>query len=168
VTAPALARAQVVHRTHHRMRLAFPHQKRNIGFFVRLERQLAGLPQTRAVRADPLTGSVLVFYEGPAERLLEAARERGLFAVQRSSFRTPLAHVHSGFRWANTWLRSASDGRLDLESVAMFWLVGAGLWQVSRGQVLPAGFSLLWQAGVLGLDESRAVRDAAADLADGG
>lgn len=158
-------RGQLVHRTQHRARLAFPRRRRDRAFFARLERELSELAPVDSVRVDPRTGTVLVYHRGELREVLALARERRLFAVEAAPHRTPLFHLHAGVRWADAWLRSVSEGRIDLQCVGVLWLAGAGLWQVTRGHVLPAGFSLLWQAGVLGMYAGSEMRSA--DMGDG-
>lgn len=158
-----LPRARLVHRTAARARLRLPQKRRDSQFFERLQRELAALPSVDSARADPLTGSVLIHYRGELDDILKRAREQELFELQRPSRHTPIAQVQAGTARFDGWLRSISDGRMDVDNLAVLGLFGIGMFQIARGHVLPAGFALVWQAA--GIARGAADQTTVAELA---
>jgi len=139
--------AFVSHQVDGRVRLRVPDMRRQDEYFQRLRQRLADLPGLRRLTTNTRTGSVLIEYSGKLESLDELGSRLGLFRVQNRP------HPHSISEWLYTLtsqpddlLKRFTDGRVDAAGITALTLAGAGILQIVRGQALPAGWTLLWNA----------------------
>jgi hypothetical protein len=165
----ARSAAHVTHRLPGRMRLRIPARRGDPAFFARLVERARDLPALRAVRANPVTSSLLLEHEGEIEPI---ARALGLDLVAprppAPRTRRPAAPA-SPFGLAAIGFGAASAvqlarGRLAGDSaVENLWngltafralkrpglaavLTGVGLVQLARGRVLNSALSLAFYA----------------------
>jgi len=73
--------AEVVHSLNGRLRLRFPTEKRNQDFFQNLVESLSNIANIRDIKANPITGSVLIQYDGELEEIVQRLEER--FEIKR-------------------------------------------------------------------------------------
>ena len=139
--------AFVSHQVDGRVRLRVPDMRRQDEYFQRLRQRLADLPGLRRLTTNTRTASVLIEYSGQLESLEELGSRLGLFRVQNRP------HPHSVSEWLYTLtshpdhlLKRFTDGRVDAAGLTALTLAGAGVLQIMRGQALPAGWTLLWNA----------------------
>jgi hypothetical protein len=139
--------AFVSHQVDGRVRLRVPDMRRQDEYFHRLRQRLADLPGLRRLTTNTRTASVLIEYSGQLESLEELGSRLGLFRVQNRP------HPHSMSEWLYTLtshpdalLKRFTDGRVDAAGLTALTLAGAGILQIVRGQALPAGWTLLWNA----------------------
>lgn len=139
--------AFVSHQVDGRVRLRVPDMRRQDEYFQRMRQRLADLPGLRRLTTNTRTGSVLIEYSGKLEALDELGSRLGLFRVQNRP------HPHSMSEWLYTFttapdnfLKRVTDGRVDAAGITALTLAGAGILQIVRGQALPAGWTLLWNA----------------------
>lgn len=153
----ALPEAFAVHRTRERVRLRVPERRGDSGFFDAVQRAIASAPGVRDVRVDARTGSVLVRHGGDLERLAEHVVRTGLVAWRWQASGDVLDELHEHLRAADASLHARTQGRWSLDAIAFYALLGAGIYQISQGVVLPAGVALLTKA--LSMAERRADED---------
>jgi hypothetical protein len=81
--------AYVAHEIEGRIRLKLPDAKKNVDVLETIRKALAGIPGAESVEANPLTGSVLLYYD-PAlngtfrQQIARFGEETGLFALMQS------------------------------------------------------------------------------------
>jgi hypothetical protein len=139
--------AFVSHQVDGRVRLRVPDMRRQDEYFQRMRQRLADLPGLRRLTTNTRTGSVLIEYSGKLESLDELGGRLGLFRIQNRP------HPHSISEWLysltshpDDLLKRFTDGRIDAAGLTALTLAGAGILQITRGQALPAGWTLLWNA----------------------
>jgi len=129
--------AVVSHRTGGRLRIKVPSKRRDSAFFTSLAERLSAFEGVRSVEVNPLTGSVLINHESEAERIIETSMKAGLLSM--GGPRAIPTHLHQ--RLSETFgdmdgaLRRASANELDLGGVAFLALIGAGIYQISMGNL---------------------------------
>lgn len=131
-----LIRATIEHRIPGRVRLRIPDRRGDAGFFNRAVAQLSGWPGIDSVRANPMTGSILVHHAGESAGWLSQARAEGLFEAIEPSRAVAL-------RAASAGVTRPLPSPLD---VAATGLAAAGALQVARGQVVGSASENLWNA----------------------
>lgn len=148
-----LPTAVMVHQLPGRLRLRVADRRRDTAYFEQLAQQLGQCPGVVEALVRPLTGSVLILHEGrDSDVILEYARVFNLFEVaQPVAPALPAADrpgqvIRQRLRQVDRWMRHESRDQTDLRSVAFVGLLGAGIWQALRGNLLPAGATLLWYA----------------------
>jgi Heavy metal associated domain 2 len=143
VSAPA---ARVVHRTTARTRLRTRGMKGNAEYFAQIQSALLGMNGVRAVMCNPLTESILLEHDVPVDPLLREAEERGFLqldatvAEQRTPYLKRLGHA---LLETDEKVHTATNGRVDLETLTFFGMLAGGIYQVTHGHALPAGVTLL-------------------------
>jgi len=73
--------AEVVHSLKGRLRLRFPTEKRNQDFFQNLLDRLSNIESIRSIKVNPLTGSVLIHYDGELAETIQRLEEK--FEINR-------------------------------------------------------------------------------------
>jgi hypothetical protein len=140
--------ALLTHRTASRARLRVPARRRNATWFEQARRTLLECGAVRSVAVNPLSASILVTHAADFDQVVEFAAARGLFAVQAPSMPAIPASEHFAgkLRKVDTRLQELSRGAVDARAVAFAGLLLAGVWQLLRGNILPAAGSLVWYA----------------------
>ncbi|KAF2992189.1 hypothetical protein MJC1_00565 [Methylocystis sp. MJC1] len=128
----SLPTAEIAHAMPGRARLRFPDRLGDSAFFASVSSSLSALPGVSKVAARPFTGSVLIEHGGSLDKVSEAAREAGLFAVGKA----PPASTELPVE-------------IDPQAFVSLALMGFALWQMSREKVLPPAITLLWYASNL-------------------
>ncbi len=128
----------IAHQSPGRLRIKFPAQKGDEGFFGNLGRMLLSGPGVQKVEANPLTGSVLLLHESNSDSIIEFAREKEMFRVARAEKEeSPGTVFHesltSSFAELNERVKSAMGGQIDLWGTTSLFLIAAGIYQVVRG-----------------------------------
>jgi hypothetical protein len=141
-----LPRALVVHAMPGRARLRIDERKGDAGYFDRLGHELAEHAAVRSVHVTTATSSVLVLHEGALESILDHAAVRGLFVATVAPARAPMRRLRDGIDVFDARLARATDGAVSLSGLTFVGLVGAGMWQVRRGMVLPAALTVFANA----------------------
>lgn len=105
-------------------------------------------------RSNPRTATLLVCADEPAVigDWLTQAEAAGLIRVS-DPVASPSERLGTQLREAresaDDFLRNISGNRVDLRLLALAGLGGLGIWQLRRGYFLPAGLTLLLDAGAL-------------------
>jgi hypothetical protein len=139
--------------THHiagRTRIRVLAKRGDAEYFARMREQLAHCPGVASVVTNEATCSVLVFHDAAdPDVLADYGRTFELFDASvpvptRRELRAPAAIVTEGISLLDKWVKAGTGQSTDLRSVALTGLVGATIWQMLRGPLLPAAATLLW------------------------
>jgi hypothetical protein len=142
VTAPLI---RVVHRTATRTRLRVRGMKGNVQYFDQLHSALAQMAGVRTVHVNPLTESVLLEHEVPSDPLLREAEQRGFVQLdlEPEEVEPYLVRVGRALQASDRKMEQASAGRVNLDTLAFVGMLAGGIFQVARGNGLPAGVTML-------------------------
>jgi hypothetical protein len=184
--------AHIEHRLPERVRLRVPSRRGDSAFFAATAEQLLHAPDIRSVRANPISGSIILEHRGEWNAIAAFARERGLFEIAPRRTRSgrgyprgrrgkPSMHPMSVMTAALTALGmyQAIRRRLLGNAVESFWqgyraytalrkpwlsaaYIGVGLYQLARGRVLGPAGSLFYYA----FNAREAIPDAIDDSAE--
>jgi len=143
--------AFVIHELPGRLRLRIPEKRSDPAFFADLAERLSECPGVTGVKPNALTGSVLLFHaaETSASDVTRFAEQTALFSVKPSSAtaaRTLGQQAAKGLDAFDRSLTAVSGGWVDLQSVCFLLLLGLGVHQARRGQLLSPAAPLLWEA----------------------
>jgi hypothetical protein len=155
--------AVVVHQAPGRLRLRVPARRGDPAFLGQVGQALLATPGIRAVDVNPVTASLLVRFDGDGTRVLEAVPAAGVRlgdAAQAAAEEEAVRRAHrpqgnlvdriaDAVDGVDAELKRSSEGRMDLQSAAMVYLVFAGFVQLLRGRALPPAHTLFQQAASL-------------------
>ncbi len=140
---------QIAHQTSGRVRIDLPAKRGDTAYFSTLSQQIAGLGEVLAVRTNPITGSLIIEYDGPFDALLHRFDDMAIdILAQPASARNGAA---AATRWAAEQDSALPFRLVSGRNVHPMVLVGLafgalGLVQVVRGQVLVPALSAFWYA----------------------
>ena len=138
-----------------RMRVRIPSMRGDDPYFQRLEDSLHAISAVTELRANSVTGSVLILHTGLDPEALGAhAGEQGLFQLDTSPPEVELFldKATVGARRLDARLKRFSEGTLDLPSTLTLALIVMAIAQMLRGQVLGPAVPMLWHAfGLMGM-----------------
>jgi Heavy metal associated domain 2 len=144
------AKAHVAHSVAGRTRLRVHNRHHDRAFFHDLENRLARFPQVQSLETNPRTGSVLVHHSGSAFDLLMLAAEAGLGEMIDFEPPEPVAsQLQSQFALLDEIVQRATEGRLDLSTLAIFGLFTLAGIQLVRGNQPVIAVTLIWYAAEL-------------------
>lgn len=152
-TAEALT-GRIRHRLPGRLRIALTAPPEDPQERSRLVAALASGGDVTAAELRPLTGSLVIAHDGPAEPILQRWSEAGLLTVLPAEERAPEGPVEEmlgRLRTADAAVTRLSGGRIDLVGAAFLGLVGVGLLQLARGHFAGSATSLFSQAAALAI-----------------
>jgi hypothetical protein len=138
--------AVVVHDLPGRTRLRIEAKLGDRSYFEATERALRECPAVRQVSGSSLTGSLLIVRQGELAAVAEFARERSLFDLVTATVPDTFSDIQQQVRMLDEKLRQKSGQRWGVPGVTFYGLLGAGLWQLTQGRVLPPTVTLLFQA----------------------
>lgn len=147
----------VVHQNHGRTRVRFKSEQGNRSFFDSLVLRLAALPDVTRVEARPLTGSVIIYHQGPWSEIAEQVEEADLFVMiaeeepetTRSGVDVNWFEIAKQLSKTGLFVQNEEQAIKALETLAPPLLAAGGvaalgLWQIARGHALPQGLTLFW------------------------
>lgn len=141
-----LEQAILVHWADARMRLRIPGRRKDRAYIEALARWTGGVPGVTGCTGNAVTGSLLLWYgaEFSLTAFVAAAAEQGWFDLPIPPVRTsPLLLPSDPLSLAR--LASATT-RNTYQPLMFSTLLGLGLVQTARGQLLPPALTLLWYA----------------------
>jgi hypothetical protein len=115
-------------------------------WFLRVVNALAACPGVRRVSGSPLTGSLLILHDGEFSAVARYAQEASLFELVAARRPEPFAHIESEAQRLDQTLRAATGQRWGVAGLTFYGLVGASIWQLLQGRVLPPTITLAFQA----------------------
>lgn len=145
--------AYISHATARRLRLKIPEKKGDPDYFSQLSAAITALDGVEQVKANPLTGSLLITHHGPlTDTLADIAQQQGWFTLQpQPEFPgyepTDIMNAFiQAFERSDETLRARTKDSIDLPSLVFLSFVLLGIRQVLRGNALGPGISLFWYA----------------------
>ena len=153
------AAAYVVHRMAGRLRIRVPSKKGDPVYFGAVKDALSSLEGVEGVVVSPSTGSILVHGRVFEEDVVERARSMGLFVLKEEPAPEATTFhdaVTGGFRTLDEHVKGLTGASFDLPALAFLGLVGAGIYQLARGNfTAPAWYTAFWYAlGIFGKSSS--------------
>jgi hypothetical protein len=139
----AIPQACVIHALRGRTRMRVPERRGDTRYFETVREGLCRLDGVGPVEINPTTGSILVWHATPFDDVSGRAQQSRLFAVDRSLTAAPPAASSSEL---GPSIRSPFGPLANPRLAAFALLLGLGLIQLLRGQVMPPAISLLWYA----------------------
>ncbi len=141
--------ASIRHRMAGRLRLKIPARKGDPAYFTALAQAFSEYPGLRNVEVNPETGSVLFLHSADPDAMVAFAEGKELFHISESA-KHPV-HVSTGvkakYRELDEKVKRVTKGEWDVPSVAFFGLLGAGAYQIARGNfAAPAWYTAFWYA----------------------
>jgi hypothetical protein len=128
--------AEVVHSLKGRLRLRFPTEKRNQDFFQNLLESLSNIESIRNIKANPLTGSVLIQYDGELEEIVQRLEER--FEIKRigrsGKGETLRDTIITATCRLDEKIKKFSSYQLDLRTLLFFLFLLPGLNEIRKGK----------------------------------
>lgn len=137
--------AIVQHSIPGRVRIRISDRRGDSEYFERAERVMSAGPGVATVAANPLTGSLLIEFEGSLERVLEHASSKGIFSLTSSARPSdgPFTRLDNELERFDQKVRRASHGRWGTSGLAFYGAIAASAVQFGKGNVLPPAVSLL-------------------------
>ena len=128
----------ISHESPGRLRIKFPVHKGDENFFTKLGKRLLSCPGVQKIEANPSTGSVLLLHESDTQAIVEFARGKKIFHLSEPKKGESPVHQNliSSFAGLNERVKSAMSGQVDLWGITSLLLIGAGVYQVARGNLV--------------------------------
>ena len=142
--------AHVSHRSSGRLRIRVPGKRGDEGYFSFLSAAFSGLKDFEELRANTITGSVLI--EDPEvdeAAIAYFAEKNDLFLLrEKKDSRLPVSvEIGNHMKELSAGIRGFSRGELDLPSVVFMVLVANGIYQIARGNIgAPPWYTAFWYA----------------------
>jgi hypothetical protein len=132
-----------------RLRLKIPARKGDPAYFTALAQAFSECPGIRNVEVNPETGSVLFLHSADPDAIVAYAEGKELFRIFENANRP--VHVSTGvkakYRELDEKVKRATGGEWDVPAVAFIGLLGAGAYQIARGNfAAPAWYTAFWYA----------------------
>lgn len=141
--------AHISHRTRGRVRIKIPSRKGDREYFTGLKERFSGFEGIKTIEVNALTGSMLVIHDLDSERIAGYATANNLFNLQGANAypRRLQQRVSETFKGMNTQLVALTGGEIDIGGLAFLLLLGAGIYQMSVGNLtaLP-WYAAFWYA----------------------
>ncbi len=144
-----LPNAIIQHQIKNRVRLSIPSQQRNSEFFKRVKEEMTRCQEVRQIYSNPLTGTLLILYDGKSSQISEFAIEKKLFKIlPRSQTKSnPLGtQLWQSIEKIDTKLDQLSDGTLRIKQLTAFGLLGAAIFQFYQKKIFPPAMTLISEA----------------------
>jgi hypothetical protein len=133
-----------------RLRLRIPSKKRDAVFFSGLQAVLSTIPGLDQVKANPLSGSLLILHSELPEEMASFVKSLAGLAPKRNSIGKPntiYRRVTGTFHQVNTQIRGFTKNELDVPTLSFIALVAAGLYQIGRKNLAtPVWYTTFWYA----------------------
>lgn len=142
--------AQVSHKIAGRLRVRIPSRKGDAKYLDSIKNEFSGIKGINGVEVTPLTGGVL-FHLGDisVKALAEHALSCGFFRLQEP-VASPVGlqqRLTGAFEGFNDKMKSFTGGELDIAGLSFLFLVGAGVYQIRKGNfAAPAWYTAFWYA----------------------
>ncbi|MGD1076217.1 MAG: HMA2 domain-containing protein [Thermodesulfovibrionales bacterium] len=129
--------AFVRHQTTGRLRITIPSRKRDQEYLTGLKERFSGFEGIETVELNPITGSVLIIHKVSGEKIAEYALANSLFSLKglHSSPVTLQQRVTGTFKSVDAELKTFTGGEIDIGGLAFLVLMGAGIYQLSVGNL---------------------------------
>lgn len=146
---PDIPEALCSHKSSRRIRLKIPSKKGDTAYFMALRNELSKCSCIEKIETNPLTGSALFIHSGDFKAIAENAEANNIFRLREFEANSTDLHrtVSDAFKGINNRIKSATGGGLDIGALTFLFLLGAGIYQISRGRfAAPAWYTAFWYA----------------------
>ncbi len=129
--------AFVSHQTGSRIRIKVPSKRKDINFLTLLLNEISGIEGVNKVEISELTGSILIHHSHDPVSIVETIKTNKLLTFAGPRYTRTHLHrrVNDAFKEANVAIRDITGNELDVGGAAVLALIGAGIYQVWRGNV---------------------------------
>ena len=144
-----IPKAHISHRMAGRVRLKIPAKKGDIRYFQLAEQAFKGCAPVQDVSSNPATGSMLIEFSGKADAVLAFAENKQLFTIVKEVGQGTDFHqsVKGSFNAIDRQVKGWTQGSINLGGLAFVALVGAGIYQIARGNFTAIPwYSAFWYA----------------------
>jgi len=160
-----ISKAYVSHQAPGRLRIKIPSKKGDSRYFEAIKSGFAGLGGIDDLQANPVTGSVLFLLKGAStEAIASHALSRGIFKLHEKSSNAPIGlqqRMSGTFKGMNDQIKSLTGNELDIAGAAFLVLIGAGIYEISRGNfTAPAWYTAFWYALNILLKSNKGIESA--------
>ncbi len=126
--------AFIAHQLPGRLRIVVPSKKGEAGFFANLVPRLTVMPNVMRVKANPMTGSILIAASSPSDALADTLERNGLLHIAPAEGKPAVV------------ARRRRPRKVDARETLAFGLSGLGLLQMARGKLTGSASENLWNA----------------------
>lgn len=130
----------IAHRIPGRARLLIRKKRGDQEYFSRLSEKFSRIDEVHSVKANPLTGSIVLEFAGVLEEILKAARVPELFENDEE---LNLGHHHAGTFSPLHLVSGREINPMFMTGIAFLMI---GMIQTFRGQWFPPALSVFWRA----------------------
>jgi len=132
-----LPNAYISHHTTGRLRVKIPSKKGDQVFFATLKERLSGIEGVKTIETNPLTGSVLLVHGMDVRTIAEFAIANNLFSLKElNAYPAGLQQrISRTFKGLDAHLKTFTGGEIDIGGLAFLILLGAGIYQISMGNL---------------------------------
>jgi len=140
--------ADVVHQTSSRVRIKMKEKVKDPAFYGHVQESVADIPGVAAVRANPVTGSIL--FTGTnlnAETLMEALARKTPLRFEAPPVRHPVQKAILPFLTLDQKFKRMTSGEVGLTEAGFLALLTIGVIQILRGNITaPPWYTAFWYA----------------------
>jgi len=132
-----LPEAYISHQTPERLRIKIPSKKGDERYLTHLKELFSALEGIEAVESNSVTGSILFLHKASGERIAEYGLANNLFRLKglNASPARLQQRISGTFKGADNRLKAFTGGEIDMGGLAFLILLGAGIYQLSVGNV---------------------------------
>lgn len=142
---PSAPDAYVTHSLHRRARIRIPARRQSTDYFGELKKKLEAHQAVRRVDVNPVTGSVLIHFDGSLGEILSWAKTH--FRVRKPERKKPVRNsMWEGFKAFDEGIKKNTQGQWDLRALASTGLFALSALQVVRGAWMPPAWTLFRDA----------------------
>jgi hypothetical protein len=143
-----IPRGEVCHRIGGRVRVRIGERRGDTAYFERVRQALRRSDGVTRCQANPMTATVLIEHAAPLEQVLGVAHAQELFCVDHLEPGLAPGRVRAaqGLGRIDAELQHWTKGEADLRTLALAALIGLGVVQVIRRNVLAPAVTLFWYA----------------------
>lgn len=145
--------AHIAHKMDGRVRFKVPSKKGDTHFFAAVKERLEKSGKICTIDINPITGSILVTHNTDNDSIVRLAESGKSFKIELKEGKERAKHPHvsnnvvEGFKNLDEKLKSLTDGEIDLPLAAFLALLGAGIYDLARGNfAAPAWYTAFWYA----------------------
>lgn len=145
--SPVPPQGRLAHLCDGRARFNFSEQRGDPTFFDAIEQNLSRIAGVKEIIARPVTGSVIVTFEVPADAFLASVKETGVLDILPNE-PAPLlsALIREQARNFEAQAKLATNGAVDLPALAFLFFATLGVVQLARGRLDVPAFTAFWYA----------------------
>jgi hypothetical protein len=143
-----IPRGEVCHRIGGRVRVRVGERRGDAAYFEQVRQALRRSDGVTRCQANPMTATVLIEHAVPLEQVLGMAQAQGLFRADRlePSLVPGRLRAAQGLERMDAEMQQLTNGEVDLGTLVLAALLGLGVVQLLRGNVLAPAVTLFWYA----------------------